>query len=67
VRNHAWQLALAWDTRRNFRAGLPPGAGGLTALARYDRWLDPLTDHAAGRLAAAALTWCWLRVRCRQS
>jgi rSAM/selenodomain-associated transferase 2 len=67
VRDNAWQLALALDTRRSFKAGLPPGEGGLSALAFYDRWLDRLTDHHAGRLAAAVLTWLWLRANCRQA
>ncbi len=61
VRDNAWQLALARDTRRNFRRGIPPGEGELTALACYDRYLDRLTDHPPGRLAAALLTWIWLR------
>ena len=49
VRDNAWQLALARDTRRNFRRGIPVGEGELPALARYDRCLDRLTDHPPGR------------------
>ena len=61
VRDNAWQLALACDTRRNFRRGIPVGEGELPSLARYDRCLDRLTDHPPGRVAAALLTWLWLR------
>ena len=61
VRDNAWQLALVCDTRRNFRRGVPVGEGGVSTLAFYDRYLDLLTDHPPGRLAAALLTWLWLR------
>jgi hypothetical protein len=64
VRDNAWQLALARDTRRNFRRGIPPGEGPMPALAFYHRRLDRLTDHPPGRLAAALLTWLWLRFNC---
>lgn len=67
VRDHAWQLALARDTLGNFRLGIPPGEGELPALAFYDRYLDRLTDHPPGRLAAALLTWLWLRLNCMQA
>lgn len=67
VRDNAWQLALARDTRRNFLRGLSVGEGELPALAFYDRYLDRFTDHPPGRLAAALLTWLWLRLNCRQA
>ncbi|HYS44461.1 MAG TPA: glycosyltransferase family 2 protein, partial [Geobacteraceae bacterium] len=62
VRSNAWQLALLLDTRRNFRRGVSPGTGRLPILRVYDRYLDRLTDHPAGRLAAALLTWLWFRL-----
>ncbi|HAD04186.1 MAG: hypothetical protein A2091_12315 [Desulfuromonadales bacterium GWD2_61_12] len=62
VRSQGWQLALFLDLRRNFRHGQPPGSGPLTQLARYDRYLERLTDHAGGRLAATWLTWSWFRL-----
>lgn len=65
VRNNAWQLALARDTRRSFRRGIPAGEGEMSMLACYDRWLDRLTDHPPGRALAALLTWLWLRWNCR--
>ncbi len=65
VRDNAWQLALACDTRRNFRRGIPVAKGELSALAFYDRWLDRLTDHPPGRMLAALLTWLWREVSCR--
>jgi rSAM/selenodomain-associated transferase 2 len=64
VRDNAWQLALLLDTRRNFRRGVPPGAERLPILRVYDRYLDRLTDHPPGRLAAALLTWLWFRLSC---
>ena len=64
VRDNAWQLALLLDTRRNFRHGIPPGTERLPILRVYDRYLDRLTDHPAGRLAAALLTWLWFRLTC---
>jgi rSAM/selenodomain-associated transferase 2 len=67
VRDNAWQLAFACDTRRSFRAAIPAGEGDLSALSFYDRWLDRLTDHPAGRIAAAVMTWLWLRINCRQA
>jgi rSAM/selenodomain-associated transferase 2 len=65
VRDNAWQLALARDTRRSFRRGIPVGAGELPTLDCYDRWLDRITDNPPGRIAAALLTWLWLRWSCR--
>jgi rSAM/selenodomain-associated transferase 2 len=62
VRSQAWQLALLCDMRRNWRQGLPPGAGPLSCLDRHDRWFDRLTDHAGGRFAATLLTWSWFRL-----
>ena len=64
VRDNAWQLALARDTRRNFLKGIAAGEGKLPALAFYDRCLDRLTDHPSGRVLAALLTWLWLRWNC---
>jgi rSAM/selenodomain-associated transferase 2 len=64
VRDNAWQLALARDTARGFRRGLPADAGGMRSLAFYDRCLDRLTDHPPGRVTAAVLTWLWLRIGC---
>jgi hypothetical protein len=64
VRDNAWQLALLLDTRRNFRRGVPPGTEHLPILRVYDRYLDRLTDHPPGRLAAALLTWLWFRLAC---
>jgi hypothetical protein len=66
VRDNAWQLAFALDTRRRFRRGLPPEAEPAV-LAFYDRWLDRLTDHAVGRQAAAWLTRLWFRYALRHS
>ena len=64
VRRNAWQLAFYLDARRNFRQGLRPGGGTTPLLAFYDRCLNRLTDHPAGRLAAACLTSLWFRLTC---
>jgi rSAM/selenodomain-associated transferase 2 len=67
VRDNAWQLALACDTRRDFRRGIPPGEGKMPIVAFYDRWLDRLTDNPPGRAVAALLTRLWLASMCRQA
>jgi hypothetical protein len=67
VRDNAWQLALARDTARGFRRGIPVGEGSMPTLASYDRRLDLLTDNPPGRALAALLTWFWLRWNCRSA
>ena len=64
VRGNAWQLAFALDTRRTFHRGMPPIEGSAAFLACYDRYLDRLTDHAPGRLAAALLVLLWFELTC---
>jgi rSAM/selenodomain-associated transferase 2 len=64
VRDNAWQLAFALDARRSFRRGTPPIEGSAAFLACYDRYLDRLTDHAPGRLAAALLVRLWFELTC---
>jgi glycosyltransferase involved in cell wall biosynthesis len=59
VRSNAWQLAYALDARRNCRRGLKAGEGEALLLARYDRYLDRLTDHPPGRLLTAGVVWLW--------
>ncbi len=61
VRGHAWQVPFFLDVQHRFHVGLPPGEGPAPRLAFYDRFIDPLTDHAGGRLAAAVLTRLWFR------
>jgi rSAM/selenodomain-associated transferase 2 len=62
VRSHAWQIPFFLDTRRNFRNGVPSGKGETHLLDFHDRYLNRLTDHIPGRLAAAILTWIWFRL-----
>lgn len=64
VRSHAWQAPFFLDVRCSFGRGIPAGTGNTSFLAFYDRYLDRLTDHAAGRMAAAFLTWIWFRLTC---
>lgn len=64
VRGHAWQIPFFLDVRRRFRAGLPPGEGTAPRLALHDRFIAPLSDHAAGRVIAACLTRLWFRRIC---
>ena len=59
VRQNAWQLAFALDVRARRRQKLPPGAEPAPLLAVFERWWDRLTDHPAGRAAAAVLVWLW--------
>jgi hypothetical protein len=61
VRDNAWQLAYILDIRRAFRRGLPPGGEERRNLDRFDRWLHPAIDTAAGRWAASLLTRLWFR------
>jgi len=63
VRNNAWQLPLARDTRRAFLQGEDVGTGKMPALAFYDLHLDRLTDHPPGRVLAAFITWVWFRLK----
>jgi hypothetical protein len=62
VHSHAWQIPFFFDTRRNFRRGIPPGEGKHSFLNFHDHYLNRLTDHIPGRLAAASLTWLWFRL-----
>ena len=62
VRSHAWQIPFFFDTRRNFRRGVPAGEGKTPLLDCHDHYLDRLTDHIPGHLAAASLTWLWFRL-----
>lgn len=59
VRSNAWQLAFILDERRNYRLGLKAGDGEAPLLARYDRYLDRVTDHPPGRLLTAGLVRGW--------
>jgi len=67
VRGNAWQPVLRRAARRAFAAGTAPGAVALEPVRRFCRWFDLLTDHPAGHLAAALLTWIWFRTRRRES
>jgi rSAM/selenodomain-associated transferase 2 len=62
VRGNAWQIPFSRDVRCAFRRGLPPGQVPTPRLDWHDRWFDRLTDHAAGRLAAAVLVWGWFHL-----
>ena len=59
VRSQGWQLGLALDSRRNFLAGLEPGAGPTPWLNRFDRWYDRLTRNLPGELACGLLVRTW--------
>jgi rSAM/selenodomain-associated transferase 2 len=62
VRANAWQLALAWDVRRNFRQGVALAEMTTPTLHTFDNWFDWLTDHAPGRLASTVLIWLWFHL-----
>ncbi len=59
VRSHAWQIPFFFDTRRNFRRGVPAGEGKTPLLDCHDHYLNRLTDHTprptGGRLPHLAL------------
>lgn len=63
VRSQAWQAALLFDLRRNYRGGHEPGSGPLPRLARHDRWFERCTGHRGGELIATALVWIWFRLQ----
>lgn len=66
VRSQAWQLVFA----RGLRKGGAAAASEqrlAQALERFERWFDPLTDHALGHLLTAGLVMAWFRWQCRRS
>ncbi len=67
VRGNAWQPVLRRAARRAYAAGAAPADVALEPVRRFCRWFDLLTDHPAGYLAAASLTWFWFRTRRRES
>jgi len=62
VRSQAWQLGLAMDCRkaslRGERSLTRPGGVWLNF---FDRWFDPMTNHAFGRGMTALLVWVWFQ------
>ncbi|TYO99521.1 rSAM/selenodomain-associated transferase 2 [Geothermobacter ehrlichii] len=68
VRANAWQLLLAWNVRRGRWTRATAVDAIESALRRFDRVFDVLTDHGAGHLLAALATRIWLArvgARCR--
>ena len=59
VRSNAWQLAFACDSLRNFRRGMPPGAGETPFLSIYDRHIEALTNNKVASLLTSLLVRCW--------
>lgn len=59
---NAWQIPFYFDSRYQYRAGLPPGTGPNRRLTLHDTWIKPLIDHPPGRAVSALLTWCWYRI-----
>jgi hypothetical protein len=59
VAGNAWQLAFAWDCRRNYARRLSPGEGPTPAIMFYDRWLRFFIDSPPGHLIATVLTFIW--------
>ena len=62
VRGNAWQLALAWEVRRQFRQGVALSEMTTPCLHVFDRCFDRLTDHPPGRLASMILVWSWFHL-----
>ncbi len=56
VARNAWQLAFAWDCRRNRRRGIPPGDGPTPWTDRYERWGSRWVESGPGAVGAAMLT-----------
>ncbi len=63
VRSQAWQIGLALDCRGAYQSGCRQVPERLPWLGFFDRWFEPMTDHAAGRLATALLVRIWFAWR----
>jgi hypothetical protein len=67
VRSQAWQLGLALDCRKAYRAKSAPSLASGYWLGWFDRWFDPLTNHWPGRVLTACLVRVWYawQIRCK--
>lgn len=65
VRGQAWQIGLACDCRAAFKASTDADPLAGSWLPWFDRWFDPLTDHAPGRILTALLVRLWFAWQCR--
>ena len=59
VRSQAWQLGLALDCRKAYHHGYSAEVQPGTWLNFFDRWFEPLTNHAIGRGVTALLVRFW--------
>lgn len=62
VSSHAWQIPFFLDTCRNFRRGLPPGAGNTPLLSCYDRYMEWLMPHPVVRACTSFFVWVWYQL-----
>jgi rSAM/selenodomain-associated transferase 2 len=63
VRSQVWQIGLALDCRRAYQRGCRQVPERLPWLGFFDRRVEPLTDHALGRLVSALLVRFWFAWR----
>ena len=59
IASNAWQLAFAFDCRKNRRLGLEPNADETTTLEFYDKHLSRFTSWPIVRFTTGALTIIW--------
>ena len=62
VSSHAWQIPFFLDTCRNFRRGLPPGAGNTPLLSCHNRHFERLMRNPVVRAGTGFLVWVWYRL-----
>lgn len=59
VQSQAWQIGLALDCRKAYRRNVSQEHCNDFWLKWFERWFDPLTNHAAGHALTALLVRFW--------
>lgn len=59
IAGNAWQLAFAFDCRKNRKQGLEPNANETTALEFYDKHLSRYANWPVVKFLTALLTMIW--------
>lgn len=59
VASNAWQLALAWDCRRNFAKGFAPGLGSTPTIRFYDARVAPIINSPPGKFIVTVAVFIW--------
>lgn len=59
IANNAWQLAFAFDCRKNEKQGLQPNASEISALEFYDKHLARVTHWPLVKAITGFITLIW--------